>query len=184
MTLNTSDTQKISIRNAKFAKLGLIDLCDYIGDMSQFKMAEIGCYVGDSTEIFLPRVKWCFCIDPWENGYDPNDGASEGIEMSIVEKQFNQLRNNYDNFTKYKCKSNEAAYIFDDGFLDLVYIDGLHTYDGVKNDIELYKSKIKKGGYLAGHDYGSKHFLGVKDAVDEFCTPDATFKDSSWIVKI
>ena len=175
---------KISIRNAKFAKIGLEDLCNYIGDMSTFKMVEIGCYVGDSTEIFLPKVKWCFCVDPWENGYDENDGASEGIEMSIVEKQFNQLRNDYNNFTKYKCKSNEAVNIFEDGSLDFVYIDGLHTYEGVKNDIELYLPKVKKGGYIAGHDYGSKHFPGVKDAVDEHFIPDKSFKDSSWIKKL
>ena len=178
------DTKKISIRNAKFAKLGLIDMCNYIGDMSNFKIAEIGCYVGDSTEIFLERVKWCFCIDPWKNGYDQNDGASEGIEMSIVEKQFNQLRDRFNNITKLKCRSDEAVNIIPDGELDMVYIDGLHTYEGVKNEIKLYLPKIKKGGWICGHDYGSKHFPGVKKAVDEFKTPDKTFKDSSWAIKL
>ena len=124
------------------------------------------------------------CIDPWQNGYDPKDGASENIEMSIVEKQFDEMISNYDSVVKFKMTSGKAAEKFWDETFDLVYIDGLHTYDGVKNDIELYLPKVKKGGYIAGHDYNSKHFPGVKDAVDEFFTPDKTFKDSSWIKRI
>lgn len=175
---------KIDIRKSRFAKIGLENMCDYIGDMSEFKMIEIGSYAGNSTEIFLKRVKWCFCIDPWENFYDPEDGASEGIDMRLVEKQFNQLRDKFDNFTKYKVKSSEAVDIFEDGTIDLIYVDGLHQYEGVKNDIELYLPKVKEGGYIAGHDYKSRHFPGVEKAVDEFFTPDKTFKDSSWIKRL
>lgn len=174
----------ISIRNAKFAKIGLQDLCDYVGDMSTFIMAEIGCYVGDSTEIFKSKVDYMFCIDPWKNGYDPNDGASENIDMSIVEAQFDELIKFSSNVQKMKMSGNEAIEHIEDESLDLVYIDGLHTYEGCKNDIEKWLPKIKPGGYIAGHDYGSKHFPGVKEAVDEFFTPDKTFRDSSWIKKI
>lgn len=36
--------------------------------------------------------------------------------------------------------------------LDYILIDGDHTYDGVKNDFELYKPLVKKGGLIVFHD--------------------------------
>lgn len=182
--MNILDTKKISIRNAKYAKIGLEDLCDYVGDMSNMTMVEIGSYVGDSTEIFAKRVKKIICIDPWENGYDENDGASSQHDMSIVERQFDELCEKYDNIVKIKNTSENSSKNILDKSIDLVYIDGLHTYIGVNNDIRVWLPKIKDGGYISGHDYGSKHFPDVKTAVDNFAIPDKTFRDSSWIKKI
>ena len=175
---------KISIRNSKYAKIGLEDMCSYIGDMSNMIMAEIGSYVGDSTEIFANHVKGIICIDPWENGYDENDGASFQHKMFIIEAQFNLLLEKYDNIQKFKMKSEHAVQLFENNSFDVIYIDGLHTYEGVKKDIEMWLPKIKTGGYICGHDYESKHFSGVKKAVDEFFKIDETFKDSSWIKKL
>ena len=175
---------KISIRNARYAKIGLIDMCDYIEDMSEFSMVEIGSYVGDSSNIFAERVKELNCIDPWENGYDENDGASSNVAMNIVEAQFDLLLNSFSNIRKLKMKSREALNMFRDNSLDLVYVDGLHTEQGVFSDITMWLPKIKKGGYIAGHDYGSKHFPGVRKAIDSFFEPDKTFRDSSWIKRL
>lgn len=159
-------------------------MCKYIGDMSGFWMVEIGSYVGDSTEIFANNVDRIFCVDPWENGYDENDGASSQHPMSVVEKQFDELRKQYNNITKLKMTGDTFVEVVPDGFFDLVYIDGLHTYEGEKNDIQKWLPKIKKGGFIAGHDYGSKHFPGVKKAVDELLNVDVTFRDSSWLVRV
>ena len=52
---------------------------------------------------------------------------------------------------------------------DVAFIDGLHTYEGVKSDIALYKELVKpNGGMLIFNDYGSKAFPGVKKAVNEY----------------
>ena len=68
--------------------------------------------------------------------------------------------------------------------IDMLYIDGVHTYDQVKKDIENYKSIVKPGGLICGHDY-CPAFQGVMDAVDEaFGKPDLTFVDNSWLVKV
>ncbi len=37
--------------------------------------------------------------------------------------------------------------------LDLVYIDADHGYQAVKDDIEAWWPKIRKGGILCGHDF-------------------------------
>ena len=36
--------------------------------------------------------------------------------------------------------------------IDFLFIDGDHTYQGVKSDFEMYKNLVKKGGLIAFHD--------------------------------
>ena len=72
--------------------------------------------------------------------------------------------------------SNEAARDIQDNFLDLVFIDADHSYEGCKADIEAYYGKVKPGGIISGHDYANNAWkFGplVKKAVDEFVASKA-----------
>jgi predicted O-methyltransferase YrrM len=40
--------------------------------------------------------------------------------------------------------------------IDFLYIDGDHTYDGVKKDFEMYAPLVRKGGIVAFHDIVTK----------------------------
>lgn len=53
--------------------------------------------------------------------------------------------------------------------LDFVFIDGDHSYEGVKRDLEAWLPLLKPGRWLGLHDYDNmpKH-PGVKEAVDEY----------------
>ena len=66
--------------------------------------------------------------------------------------------------------SIEAAPAVPDRSLDWVYVDGDHTYDAVRHDLEAWAPKLKPGGFLTGDDYGSFGWWegGVRRAVDEF----------------
>ena len=64
-----------------------------------------------------------------------------------------------------------------DAAFDMIYIDGDHTYRGVKRDIECARTKVKPGGYLVFNDYtfwsaceGMPY--GVMHAVNELCLED------------
>lgn len=59
----------------------------------------------------------------------------------------------------------QAARLVPDDSLDFIFIDADHQYASVKADIIAWWSKVKDGGFLTGHDYGTP---GVKKAVDEF----------------
>jgi hypothetical protein len=54
--------------------------------------------------------------------------------------------------------------------LDFAYIDGDHSYNGVKRDIETYWPKLKNFAVLCGHDYNPRweSLKGIIQAVDEF----------------
>ncbi len=67
--------------------------------------------------------------------------------------------------------------------LDMVYIDGNHSYEGCKRDIELYRSVARK--ILIGDDYQLlphsewPEFPGVRKAVAEL-VPDCTITGRFW----
>lgn len=174
----------ISVRKSKNAIPGLIKLTDFIHNLKPdiVSIIELGSYVGDSTRVWAEKFNEVIAVDPWKNGYDENDASSYTHPMSVVEAQFDKLCDTYSNIVKWKMTSEKACQKFDDDSIQFVYIDALHTYEGVKKDIELWYPKVMNGYFIAGHDYGSRHHPGVKKAVDELLgKPDAVFPDSSWI---
>jgi len=178
----------ISIRKSKYAISGLIDMVEYIQQQSDIStnemiMVEAGSYVGDATKIFAKFFKRVICIDPYQNGYDDSDSASYKYDMSIIYSQFGkEILNKFKNVVHHKMTSEQAAPWFSNGWLDFVYIDGNHQYQYVINDIEMWMQKIKKGGWLGGHDYNN--IDGVTKAVNEMIgKPDAIFSDTSWLVR-
>jgi len=48
-----------------------------------------------------------------------------------------------------------------------IYIDGDHSYDAVRMDIDAWWDRLPEDGILAGHDYQESH-QGVVQAVNEF----------------
>jgi hypothetical protein len=69
-----------------------------------------------------------------------------------------------------KMDSIDAAKHVLDHSLDFVFIDADHSFSGCSSDISSWRSKVKPGGLLCGHDYGFETLPGVKKAVDEFVT--------------
>jgi hypothetical protein len=98
----------------------------------------------------------------------------DGLLIQTVEDQdryykamFNNLA--FNNKVIFITKTSEfASTLFANNSLDFVYIDANHSYQSVKEDMELWFSKVKYGGILCGHDYNNGEHDGVKRAVDEF----------------
>lgn len=76
--------------------------------------------------------------------------------------------------------SVKAATMFAAETLDFVFIDGDHSYEGVITDIESWYPKVRRGGWIIGHDI---HFDTVKKAVSEKFNEYATADDFLWYVK-
>jgi predicted O-methyltransferase YrrM len=156
---------------------GLKDLIDkYV--KPEFRICEIGSYEGSSTELFLLSCDWVTSIDPYNEG---EFFGQENLEdLDRAEKIFIERNKNYDRLTKIKKKSKFAVDDFGIESFDLFYHDGDHRIESVCADLLMWLPKIKKDGYLAGHDYCDD----VKIAVDKIIgEPDEVFQDSSWIKK-
>ncbi len=64
--------------------------------------------------------------------------------------------------------SVKAAERFEDKSIDLVFVDADHSARAVFADLTAWVPKVKPGGVISGHDYGSRNHPGVKPAVDFF----------------
>ena len=84
----------------------------------------------------------------------------------------------------HKGYSYEFSDNFNDNEYDFIYIDGSHFKEDVERDLRLYLPKLRKGGFISGHDY-HEVWPGLVDAVNNIVgTPDVIFEDSSWIKRI
>ncbi|MFL6040985.1 MAG: class I SAM-dependent methyltransferase [Gaiellales bacterium] len=145
--------------------------------------AEIGVWKGDFSSKLLEvaRPRHLHLVDPWI-AYESEEYESsryggqlqsgqadmDAIYESVLKRFARQRAKGI--VTVHRLPSVEAAAGLPDGELDFVYIDGNHTYEFVKADLECYAPKLRPGGYLAGDDYGVRGWWedGVTRAVDEF----------------
>jgi predicted O-methyltransferase YrrM len=173
------------MRNAHYAQglLHLIDAIDSLRPTKEMTMIEIGSYAGESTEIFAQHFQYVIAIDPYNENYDPNDVTCSYAPLSEVLKSYEERMSKYDNVSLLQATSDDAVK-FVTLKADFVYIDGLHTYDQVKKDIENYLPLINKNGFIGGHDYHPV-YQGVMDAIVETIGyPHKTFQDTSWLFKL
>jgi hypothetical protein len=99
-------------------------------------------------------------------------------------EKFDSMKSMYPHVEKLHMTGEEGSKLFSDEYFDLVYIDASHWYDDVIFDIKTWLPKIKKGGYLTGHDYvlGIDTFKAVNDFFGK--THSITiYPDSSWVIK-
>lgn len=125
-------------------------------------IVEVGSWLGKSAIYMANELKKnnkdvrFFCIDIWEGitGDDIVDGimkANGGSVMDIFTSNV-QLCGMSDVINPIKMDSVKSSDQFVDGSVAFCFIDALHTYEAVKNDVKAWLPKIKKGGYIGGHD--------------------------------
>lgn len=161
-------------------------------DTNSFKrIAEIGIWKGKSCKYILKRcrsIKEYWAIDQWSflgEGYGHMSLLSQDNWTSLYLRVCNLLFY-FKNLKILRCKSSLAAELFKDEYFDLVYIDADHKADAVKQDILAWLPKVKKGGILAGHDYGSRRHREVKPTVNSLLGADKieTWPGLVWIKRI
>ena len=145
---------------------------------------EIGSFLGLSAIWFAQRVHRIQCVDPWlEEATEPdNNNLVSTMQRFGVPRDFLRvfLHNIMEFGVAHKVtpivgKSQDVhMYVVN---ADLVYIDGDHSYDGCKRDIELYGPKAKK--IICGDDYVEREGFGVIEAVRELL-PDVQNVGPVW----
>lgn len=143
---------------------GLINLVDR---NEPVKCLEIGCQYGNTSLHLLRNLPYLtlYCVDPYTY-YVDWDGSEVNHDDHAYSVIIDRCKVYGNRFNIIKKRSDDAVCLFEDDFFDMIFIDGLHTYDQVKADCNNYYSKLKTGGVFSGHDYNI--IEGVKRAVDEF----------------
>lgn len=140
--------------------------------MNMEVIVEIGSYEGKSTHALLSGNIYgkVYTIDPY---------STEDFNDKCYLKMLDNL-SSFKNHYVYRKPSNEAYNLFTDKTIDMLFIDGDHSYESVKLDIELWLPKVKK--LICGHDYNN-YYPDVKKAVNEKFV-NVNIVDSIWIKEI
>ncbi|MHA6532569.1 class I SAM-dependent methyltransferase [Paenibacillus sp. BAC0078] len=130
------------------------------------EIVEIGSFKGKSTLALGFGSKWIserkrtiISIDPFiSNGY-----YTDYFDEFMTNILNFQLANYVLPIKKF---SHEAIQDCPESIAAL-FIDGDHSYSGIKRDMELYAPRVVRGGFIAFHDYTV--YADIKRAVDELC---------------
>lgn len=145
--------------------------------------AEIGVLRGETSRVLLqhlPELR-LYMVDRWDTVSEDSGyyRSGDGVARFSADQMASCLHEaeSATAFAKrrrlmMRMDSLTAAIYIKDGSLDFAFIDANHTYDAVKADIHAWWPKVRSGGILCGHDYGSKRdrrgIWGVSQAVNEF----------------
>ncbi len=168
---------------------GQIPLMWSIFSTLEGKAVEVGCWKGRATLTFkfdIPKDQFeLFCIDPFLGSSEHKEDLQGGSTRGDFEKNLKD-RGVLDSVVIIEKYSAEAAKDFEDGSLDLVFIDAEHDYENVKLDILSWTPKLKTGGIICGHDYPEPYqenagFEELAQAVNEEVRDSDKFSKFSWI---
>lgn len=152
---------------------GLLQLIEENFDRKS-TIVESGTGMGVSTEVFALTVGRVITIDP---SIDPEwRAAAMKVALRYPTKVFFHID-----------KSENVCQGIPDGSLDGAYIDSDHRYEFTHGEIVRWIPKIRKGGWIAGHDFieRPKFNFGVIRAVKELLgEPDKVYDDTSWAKKL
>lgn len=134
---------------------GLTDICVHVSANTQVKTAlEVGSYIGESTVVFAKNFKdldVLYAVDPFNLNFN-SDNLFNTNNLKEIEDEFYKNIKEYPVIKHIKKDSENASKDFADETFDFIYIDGCHEFKCVYNDIQYWKSKVKKGGYMSFHD--------------------------------
>jgi hypothetical protein len=150
------------------------ELSKYIKKAGYKTICEVGVREGGNFRNMLKsNPDLAVAVDLWSP--DDNINRSYGLNQEYwggVYERFCESVADFKNVDIHRGYSFDMVKNFEDKFFDFVYIDGDHSYEGVKRDVADWYPKVKKGGILSGHDYGNpgnkKLTFKVAKAVNEF----------------
>jgi glycosyltransferase involved in cell wall biosynthesis/SAM-dependent methyltransferase len=142
-------------------------------------LVELGTHNGVSFASFCEAVvrnnldTKCFAIDTWKG--DEQTGFYDEEVFSNL-RRFNDER--YSSFSELlRTTFDEAASYFTERSIDVLHIDGLHTYEAVRHDFDTWLPKLSDKAVVLLHDTNvRKDDFGVWRLWDELSAEFPTFE--------
>jgi predicted O-methyltransferase YrrM len=124
------------------------------------RILEIGSWLGTgSTKVIIEELSSIpdaklYCVDTWRGS--PNVARHQIIagEYDVIATFRHNVNivGGYGIVRQLIMNSEDAADIVESNTFDLIFIDGDHSYEQTRNDIIIWRPKVRSGGILCGHD--------------------------------
>jgi hypothetical protein len=125
-----------------------------VATLQPVTVVELGTHYGVSFFAFCEAAErqspksFIYAVDTWSG----DDQAGK-----YGEEVFNRVSNHQQMFHNHRSRLlrstfDEAADHFGNSTIDLLHIDGLHTYEAVSHDLENWMPKLKPGSTILFHD--------------------------------
>lgn len=122
-------------------------------------LVELGTHWGESYFCFCQTIAdhglscSCYAVDHW---HGERHSGEYGEEVYNDVRRYNEQ---YYKAFSYLVRSDFSAALgqFSDESIDLLHIDGLHTYEACSHDFWSWLPKVKPGGIVLLHDICARH---------------------------
>ncbi len=150
---------------APFAWASHIPFAFWLVELLQPRVTvELGTHIGNSYFALCQAMKTLelpgamYAVDTWRG--DEHAGL---YDDTVYQRVFRINERQFAAFSRLlRCTFDEALPSFADGSVDLLHIDGLHTYEAVKHDFESWLPKVSPRGVVILHDTTVRdHGFGV-----------------------
>jgi hypothetical protein len=122
-------------------------------------LVELGTHYGESYFGFCQSIAEnnvacsCYAVDTWvgelhAGTYDESVFNEVSAYNAALYSRFSYL---------LRTTFDAAVSNFADESIDVLHIDGLHTYDAVSHDFHIWHPKVKPGGIILLHDTSARH---------------------------
>jgi predicted O-methyltransferase YrrM len=143
----------------------------FCGGRRACSIVEVGSYCGKSTVVFGLALKQSSQDESRVFAIDPHDGRVSTLDGNIA-----ATGPTFDKFRKNIRATGVASFVEPilgrstevgwDREIDLLFVDGLHTYDCVSADFRHFARWTRPAGRVVFHDC-APHFPGVQRLVSE-----------------
>ncbi len=133
---------------------------DFIRNLKPHMIVELGTHKGTSFFSMCQAVKDgklnsnLYAVDTWKGD------EHAGFYGESIFTEVNTIKNKYyskQNIFLLKSLFDDAVTQFKNNSINVLHIDGLHTYEAVKHDFDNWFKKVRENGIIIFHDTNERH---------------------------
>lgn len=141
--------------------MSIINLDTRILLFKQFKSGGVGAEIGvcrgaNAMHLYMcAKPRLLHLVDVWECDTYTKTNHKSDLFYDDWENNVKEIFSDHINQDVFLHKETGISFLskIEDNYLDWVYLDSDHLYDNIYKEIELSIKKVKKGGFISGHDF-------------------------------